>query len=209
VSTVTVRGSATVGATPDEARVVVELDELRPTAEEAYAAVAERAGTLQALCDELEIGTSKRSTGGISVGEHTEYVDGRPQHRGFRAVARTDLRLDDAAVVARVLAEAVARVGARVDGPFWSVRSENPAHLTAAREAALVARRKAEAYGEALGLRLGALEKAEEPVVRVSPRPFEAMAARDLNADPPVVGVEPGELQVTAEIEVTFFLVPV
>jgi uncharacterized protein YggE len=208
VSTVTVRGSATVGATPDEALVVVELDELRPTAEQAYAAVAERAAALRSLCDELEIGTSKRSTGGISVGEHTEFVDGRAEHRGFRAVARTDLRLEDAAVVARVLAEAVARVGARVDGPFWSVRPDNAAHLSAAREAAVVARRKAEAYGEALGLRLGALEKAEEPVVRATPRPLEA-TTRALAAEAPVVGVEPGELQVTAEIELTFFLVPV
>src|SRR5262245_47366476 len=107
MATVTVRGSATAAATPDEATVVVELSELRPAAEEAYGFVAGRSATLGVVLDGIGVDKERRSSGGVTVGEEVEYVDGRQQHRGFRATARTSLRLDDAAVVARVLREAV------------------------------------------------------------------------------------------------------
>ena len=133
-----------------------------------------------------------------------EYVDGRQQHRGFRATARTSLRLEDPAVVARVLREAVAEADARVDGPTWLVRPDNAAHLDAARAAAAAARGKAEAYAEALGVRLGALERVAEPGLGPpEPKPFMRAAAE---AAPAEIGVEPGELLVSASVEVTYAL---
>ena len=206
MASVTVRGTATAGATPDEATVVVELAELRSTAEEAYTRVAERSAALRALFDELGIEPARRSSGGVSVGEHVEYVEGRQQHRGYRASARTSLRLHDADLVARVLREAVARADARVEGPWWIVRPDNPAHLEAARAAAAAARGKAEAYADALGVRLGALERVAEPGLEPpTPRYAErAMLAADAGA--PEIGVEPGELLVSASIEVTYGL---
>jgi uncharacterized protein len=205
MASVMVRGSASAAATPDEATVAVELAELRATAEEAYSEVAERSAVLAAVLDGIGVDKARRSSGGVSVGEHVEYVDGRQQHRGFRATARTSLRLDDPAVVARVLREAVAEAGARVDGPTWVVRPDNAAHLDAARAAAAAARAKAEAYAEALGVRLGALERVAEPGLGPpEPRPFvRALAAE---AAPVEIGVEPGELLVSASIEVTYAL---
>lgn len=207
MATLTVRGTATGAATPDEATVVVELAELRETAAEAYAQVAERSAVLAGVFDGIGIDQARRSSGGVSVGEQVEYVDGRQQHRGFRATARTSLRLEDSAVVARVLREAVAEAGARVEGPNWLVRPDNPAHLDAARDAAVAARAKAEAYAEALGVRLGALERVAEPGLGPpEPKPLTRMLVAD--AAPAEIGVAPGELLVSASVEVTYALEP-
>lgn len=206
MATVTVRGSATVGASPDEATVTIELAELRATSEEAYTQVAERSKALEALFDELGVERARRSAGGVTVGEHVEYVDGREQHRGYRAAASTSLRLADAALVASVLREAVSRAGARVEGPSWLVRPDNPAHLEAAKAAATVARRKAEAYAGALGVRLGALERVTEPGLEPPTPKFAARGMLAADVGPPTIGVEPGELLVSASVDVTYVL---
>jgi uncharacterized protein len=205
MASVTVRGTGTAGATPDEATVILELAELRPTAEEAYTQVAGRSAALAAVLDGLGVEQARRSSGGVSVGEESEYVEGRQQHRGFRATARTSVRLDDPALVARLLREAVSETGARVEGPSWLVRADNPAQLEAARAAAAAARRKAEAYAGALGVRLGALERVAEPGLDLpTPRPFQRVLAADVSAAE--IGVEPGELLVSASVEVTYAL---
>jgi uncharacterized protein len=207
MASVTTRGTTTGAATPDEATVVVELAGLRPTAEEAYAHVAERSAALAAVLDGIGVDRRRRSAGGVSVGEEVEFVDGRQQHRGFRATVRTSLRLEDPAVVARVLRDAVAEAGARVEGPNWLVRPDNPAHLEAARAAAAVARGKAEAYAEALGVRLGALERVAEPGPG-PPEPKLFTRALAAEAAPAEIGVEPGELLVFASVELTYALEP-
>jgi hypothetical protein len=55
MATVMVRGSATAPATPDEATVVVELAELRETAEEAYTQVAERSVVLAGVLEGIAL----------------------------------------------------------------------------------------------------------------------------------------------------------
>lgn len=62
----------------------------------------------------------------------------------------------DASVVGELIAGAVDR-GAQVNGPAWTIAPDNPAHAAACQEAALDARRRAEAYAEALGARVGAI----------------------------------------------------
>ena len=54
-------------------------------------------------------------------------------------------------------------------GPRWWIAPDNPARVEACRQAAAEAKRKAEAYADALGLRLGAV--AENPA---EPSPFGA-----------------------------------
>ena len=207
MATVTVRGAASVAATPDEAGVAIELSDLRDTPEEAYGRVAERSDGLVQLLDELEVKRARRSSGGISVRPHVEYVEGREHHRGYRATARTTLRLEEAGLIARVLRDAVARAEARVDGPWWVVRPDNPARLEAARLAALDARAKAQTYADAPGVRLGALRRVREPRLGPAPRGVER-ATMAAVADAPTIGVEPGELQVAAAVDVTYVLEP-
>jgi uncharacterized protein YggE len=207
MSRITVRGSGIARTAPDEATLELTVEALRPSPAEALDEVAARGEALVTLCHELEVGPERRVTSGATVAEHGEHVDGRWQHRGYRAESRLLVRVDDAARAGGLIAGAVERAGAKVAGPWWSVAPDNPARLDACREAALDARRKAEAYAEALGARLGAIASVREPGTRVEPLPRGAargvaMLAAEASAPP----VEAGELVVAAEVEVEWAL---
>lgn len=201
--TLTVRGTASVPAAPDEATVAITLSALRATPDEAYRVVAERAQTFGSLCDELGIEPAQRTTAGLTVQAEFEYVDGRNESRGFRATSRTQVRVRDAALLSRFLEQAVAQADASVDGPWWTVDQDNPARLEACRQAARAARGKAEAYAEALGVTLAALQNASEPGVSGGPFP---RGAQSIDAAYAPIPVEPGEQLVSAAVELTYAL---
>jgi uncharacterized protein len=205
MATLTVRGRAAVPGVPDEATVAFELSALRATAEEAYDQVAGRSQTLMALCDELGVGARARSTAGLVVGPQVEYVDGREHHRGYRAVNRVHVRLEDPAVLARLLQEAVARAEAGVQGPWWRIRPDNPVHAEARRLAAEDARGRAETYAAALGVRLGSIENVAEPEERMLGPARGDLAFARLESGPSI-DVDPGEQLVSAAVDVTFLL---
>jgi uncharacterized protein len=203
MATLTVRGRAVVPVEPDEATVVLELSSLQQAADLAYRDVAERNVALRAVCDELGIPAASRSTEGIWVGPHVEYVDGRQEHRGYRALNRVAVRLDAPDLVARLVQEAVTRADARIHGPSWQIRPDNPAHAEARRLAAEDARERAATYAAALGVRLGALERVAEPDVGPDGPPVvRSFAAIDQAA----IDVEPGERFVRAALDVSFLL---
>jgi uncharacterized protein len=207
MASVTVLGRGVARTEPDEATVVLTVEAIRPSAAEALQDVSARAQALVALCDELGVESERRVTAGATVSERVEHDrDGRPQQRGYAAVNRLTVRVAEATTVAGLLQDAVARADARVDGPWWSIDLENPARLDACRAAATDARRRAEAYAAALGVRLGAMLSVREPGTGPPPGPEPRMGfARLAEADvaPPV---EAGEQTVSAAVEVEFLL---
>lgn len=210
--TVTVRGEATVPAKPDEVLVAIEVNVLEGTAEAALSEAALRSERLEAALTSLSIPEDRRATAGVTVKEEREYERNRFVSKGYRATNRILIRLDDAAPLGRLIREATEQAQARVDGPWWRVKLENPARVEACRQAATEARRKAEAYAGALGAKLGAVIAVTEPGL-ARPRPtgemgqMRALAATAVvAAPPPEVEVHPGELDVSAAVEVTFAL---
>lgn len=206
MATLTVRATASVPVEPDEATVAITLSALRATPDEAYRVVAERAQTFASLCDELGIERAQRSTAGLTVQAEFEYVEGRNEPRGYRATSRTHARLRDASLVARLLEQAVTKTEAHVEGPWWRVDQDNPARLEACRRAAVAARRKAEAFAEALGVQLAALQTASEPGSIIGGPVARGMQSFDAIDAP--IPVEPGEQLVSAAVELTFALEP-
>jgi uncharacterized protein YggE len=79
-----------------------------------------------------------------------------------RAWNQVVVRVGDASVVGELIAGAVDR-GAQVSGPAWTIATNNPARVEACKEAALDARRRAQAYADALGVRVGALVAVRDP----------------------------------------------
>jgi uncharacterized protein YggE len=114
--------------------------------------------------------------------------------------------LDDPAPLGALMRESVKRTQAQIDGPWWRVAPENPARAEACRLATAEARRKAEAYVEGLGARLGAVLSIREPAAEGS-MPRMALAARaQPMAEGAEVTVQAAELDVFASVEVTFQL---
>lgn len=193
---------------PDEVVVSLQLSAVRAAPDEAYGDVAARSERLEALLAELGVSADARSTTGVTLQEHVEYDErGRAEQRGYRATNALSVRLADHTVLARLLREAATGTQAQIAGPYWVIAADNPARLDACRRAAETARRKAQAYAEALGLRLGALVEASEPGTRRpdgEPRRERAVAFAAM--DEPQIRVDPGQLDVHAAVEVTYAL---
>jgi hypothetical protein len=208
MATVTVKGRASVAVAPDEAALALGVEAVRPTAAEALEDVAGRVERLTELCDDLGVDRSHRVTDGVSVQEHGEHDrDGQWRHRGYRASTRLRARTADAGLVGRLITEGVERAKASVEGPWWEVLPSNPARLEACRLAAADARRRAESYAEALGVRLGAIVAVrDEGVVRPPPQPHVAARSFSAAAAAEAITVEPGEQQVAATVDVEFQL---
>jgi hypothetical protein len=203
-ATVTARGHAVVPGRPDEGIWTIEISELGTEPDAALAVVGERTQALTALLDELAVPSEMRSTSGLTVREEFDHVDGRQVRRGFRAHGSTTVRLRGPALAGRLLLGATERAGAQVHGPTWWIAPDNPARVEACRRAAAEATRKAEAYAEALGMRLGSVVEIREPGTGSAPMPRArgfALAAAEVALE-----VDPGELQVDAQVEVTFTL---
>jgi uncharacterized protein YggE len=221
--TVTVRGTATIRVVPDEAQLELSLFKVDRRSEDAHADVATRAQQLEALLDELEIPAADRTTTGVSVAPESEWTGSRWQRKGWRSSMRTVVRVHDPATVGRLIAEAVDRVEATVRGPWWSLSPNHPSRVDACTAAAEEARRRAEAYVRGLGLAAGDVVEIREPGVGrasgdldvfthpvAAPPAFSLMADRagDQRPPPPEVNVEPGEVEVSGAVEVTFALAP-
>jgi uncharacterized protein len=206
MATVTVRGVGTARTSPDEASVSLTMEAVEQTAAAALAKVAERTQALIELCDELQIEPAARVTTGASVAEHGEHDrEGRWQHRGYRAWNQIVVRVGEASVVGEVIAGAVDR-GAQASGPAWTIAPDNPARVEACKDAALDARRRADAYADALGVRVGAIVAVRDPGTGIPPPPRPMrMAAMDAGAVE-ALPVEAGDQLVAAAVEVEFQL---
>ena len=203
-ATVTARGGAVVPGRPYEGIWTIELTALADGPDAALADVASKGQALTALLDEIGIDAVMRSTSGVSVREEFDHVDGTQVRRGFRAHTTTTVRLQDPTIAGRLIQGAAERAQAQVRGPSWWVAPDNPARVEACRRAAVEAKRKAEAYAEALDLRLGPVVEIREP--STGPSPMPRARGLTLTAAEVAIDVDPGELNVEAQVEVTFEL---
>ncbi|HTG46538.1 MAG TPA: SIMPL domain-containing protein [Actinomycetota bacterium] len=206
-ATVTARGDAVVPGTPDEGAWDLQIVARAATADAAMAEVRDRSATLQALFDELQVAKDQRSTTGVSVNEEFDYIDGKQTSRGFSASNQLTVRLGDPSDAGRMITEAITRAGAAVHGPRWWIAPDNPARVEACKRAAAVATRKAEAYAEALGLRLGRVLEVREPSVGGVPfRNMRTPMHLTVAATEEPIDIDPGLLDVTATVDVTYSL---
>ncbi|HSJ50698.1 MAG TPA: SIMPL domain-containing protein [Actinomycetota bacterium] len=203
-ATVTARGQSVVPGRPDEGIWTIAVSALSESPEAALNDVGGRSRSLEELLEDLGVAPEKRSTTGVNVREEFDWADGKQLHRGFRAENVLTVRLADPAIAGRLIQESIARAAANVRGPVWWIAPDNPARVEACRRAAAEARRKAEAYAEALGLGLGAVVEVREPPPPSGAFPRARVLAAAAEAPP--VDVDPGDLDVEANVEVTFRL---
>lgn len=115
------------------------------------------------------------------------------------------MRLSDPELIGRLIARATADLAAQVNGPHWLISLTNPVRLEAARRAAADARRKAQAYAEGIGAKVGRPVELSEPNTHVVHRHARAFGASSAGSIEPIP-IEPGEHEVGASIQATFTL---
>ena len=203
---VTVRGDAVLRVEPDEALLWITLTALEDGPGNALADVSGRSQELMAMLDELGVDKNDRSTAGITVEEEFDHTEQGRRSLGHRAVARVSVRLTDPDRIGQLVSQATEKLASRIDGPRWIISTDNPVRLEAARAASAAARRKAEAFAEGLGAKLGPLLDLSEPGLQpVHVRMARASSYGGVSQSMPV---EPGEQEVAASIVATFALAP-
>lgn len=204
VATVTVKGEAAISAEPDEAILWITLSAFEESPGRALADVAKRSEALVALLDELEVIEAHRSTAGVSVQEEFDPPTRGGRGVGHRATARVAIRLADPEVIGRAISRTSEELRASIDGPHWYVSLVNPIRFEAAKQAVIDAKRKAQACAEGADAKLGALIKLSEPDTGARPPRGVRRAATSDTHDMPI---EIEQLEVHAEVEITFELV--
>lgn len=216
MANVTVCGSASASVRPD--RVVVQLG-ITHVAADAGAAldeVAQRSQRLEKLLVTMGFTTDDWVTEGVQVAEEWQWRNDANVLVGYRATSgvATTVRAFD--IVGTIIRDAVRECGANVRDLSWRVDPDNPTRSELLGRAAHDARRRAQAYTAALGLRLGEVELISESPISTSPAPraeaasMEMMATRmSKSADAgDAVSVSGGLIDLVAEVFVRFAILP-
>jgi uncharacterized protein YggE len=172
----------------------------------ALADVSRRSDALVALLDELGVAKRDRSTTGVSVHEAFDHTKSGRRSLGHRAVARVSARFTDPEPIGRIIASATTDLQAEIEGPSWQIAARNPIHLEAAREAAADGQRRAQAFADGVGAKLGRIISLAEPATEHEGPYPRGIAMASAAAPGETMPIERGERTVSAAINVTFAL---
>jgi len=208
MSSVTVRGTALASVTPDRAELSLALSYLAPDAATALDHVAERSQQLEQMLSGHGFVRTDWATEGVQVAEEYQWKKDTNVLVGHRASTAVTVTIRSVDLVGKVIRDGVTSCEASVRGLAWRVDADNPARRELLGEAARDARVRAEAYAEALGLRLGEVELISELEPAVEPAPPVArqamMMAKGGAADMTEVSVSGGLVELSAAVYVRF-----
>lgn len=212
MASVIVCGSARRLVQPDHAVVRLRVSIVAATASAALRQVSTDTAALTEVLDRLGIERSAWITDGVSLADEWEWRKDTNVLVGQRASTAVTVTLGDTTLLAELLGRGVTDAGAKIDGIRWHVDADNPVRHELLGEAAIDARRRAEAYAQALGLQLGAVELISEAPIGQPPvgggpaaMPMRAMAA---SADVPEMSVSAGQVELAGDVHVRFSLLP-
>jgi len=213
-STVTVSGEGTVTAEPDQAHVRFGVVTRAETAGEARTQNARAAKTAMNAVRGLDVPEEKLRMESLRLQPQYEYNDeeNRRELVGYEATRQVVVELDRLDVLPQLVADVVEGGANQLDGIDYQLSNRSQVRNEALRKAAQTAEEKARLLAETLGGRLGdAHTISEQSFDRVRPQP--RMARMEMASVGDAAEAEPdayaaGEIEVSAQVQVTFNLVP-
>jgi uncharacterized protein len=197
---VTVGGTGEVRVEPDRADVEFDLRAVEADRRRAHDRVSRRLAATNEVLDRHRVPVERRRSGPIT--ERQLFEPNSRRSRGFEAVARLSIRLDEFDRLGALIDDAVSLAEANVVGPLWAVSRDHPSRLEACRLASVAAARRAQAYAEGAGLGLGRLLRLTE----AGGAPAERGYARALASQAPEIELSPGTVIVSAEVTAVYEL---
>lgn len=177
-------------------------------AQTAQAAVAENARRMTALIAALRrAGIAERDiqTSNVSVNPQQQYRENQPPlTTGYQANNTVTAKIRNIDNVGRVIDASVAAGGNTVNGVYFSYQDPDAQLDNARRDAIREARRRADLYAAALNMHVARIVAVQEGGGFSPPYPVP-MAANRMAADVSTP-VQPGEIETTASVNVTFEL---
>jgi uncharacterized protein len=191
---ITVNGTGTVQAVPDQAQFSLGVETKGPTARAALAENSEQMRGVLAALDAAGIAKGDVQTQDVSVSR--SYPDD-----GYSADNSVSVTVRDLARAGLILDAASNARANNVYGPTFSRSNQDELQAKALREAVDNARAKARALAEAAGVHLGSVTAITESSAELMPYYDVALAKRTPTPEAPI---EPGKQEIQATVRVTF-----
>lgn len=215
-NTISVSGTASVKRAPDQAVLQLAVETFAATAKEAANENAAKMDAVMAALRKLGLGKDQLQTSGYSITPEYDYNASTPRQPGedrligFRVRNMVQVTTDDVPQVGNIIDVATAAGANRVTNLAFQLRDPESARQEALRLAIGKARTEAETIAAALGRTLGPAIAASTtgafaPPVMLEMRAMAARTADFSNAAPPI---EPGLLEVSAQVSVIYSLSP-
>lgn len=147
---VTVRGEAQLEGPPDLATVALTLHASAESPERTRSQLAEGSVKVADLLRQFEGALERSSTSGV----HVFPVFSRrtpPKITGYQGTFSTQIVVADLESLSPLVLALTALANSQVDGPWWSLRADNPMYREARLAAIADARRRADDYAAAFG----------------------------------------------------------
>ena len=150
VPIVTVRGEARLEGSPDLAGLSCTLHSTGDSAEAVRAQLATASQAIAALLQQFAAALERSSTSGLHVSPTFNHRN-PTKITGYTGTFTSSLTVADFDALSPIILGLSALPNAQVDGPWWSLKRDNPLYREVRLEAIAEARRRAEDYAAAFG----------------------------------------------------------
>jgi hypothetical protein len=205
---ITVSGEGEVRAVPDTGQIAAGVVTEATTASEALRANSAAMQRVMAALDELGIPKKSVQTWGFSVSPvYEDHAVSRraPRIAGYRVSNQVAVEVQGVERVGAALDRLVAAGANELGGVAFSVAEPVPLVDEARRRAMADARRRAEIYAAAAGVKLGRVLQVEETG---GGSPVQIRYARTMAAEAAAPPIAAGELELSASVRVTYAIAP-
>jgi hypothetical protein len=205
---ISVDADGKVMATPDLARLTLEVETQAAAAAAAGQENAKQANALLAAVKPVLGPEDKLRTLGYRLQPVHAYKDksSPPEIKGYRAVNQLEVKVLDVARLGTVIDTAMKNGATRVNGPYWSHSRLEELQRQAAVDALERARRLADALAQAAGLKIKGVDKISTGIRIIGPRAAgeSRLMAKEASPTP----LEAGEEEIRAHIQAVFLVNP-
>ena len=205
---ISVDADGKVMATPDLARLTLEVETQAATAAAAGQENAKQAIAVLAAVKPVLGPEDKLRTLGYRLTPVHSYRDksSPAEIKGYRAVNQVEVKVMEVARLGTVIDTALKSGATRVNGPYYSHSRLEELQRQAAVNALERARRLAEALAQAAGLKIKAVDKISTGIRSIGPRAAgeSRLMAKEASSTP----LEVGEEEISAHIQAVFLVSP-
>jgi uncharacterized protein len=206
LNTVTASGSGTIQAAPDEATMSFGVSKSGSNPKSLLADVSKSAEKIVAALKKAGVADKDIQTQSVNLYPRTEFTNGKTVVNGYDASINVTAKVRDLATLGAVISAGNDAGANTMNGPSFGIAEDSPYTAKAIEKAVAVARRNAESMAKAADKSVGkVLNITDSGVSPVQPFPM-ASGAELLSAKSADVPINPGQLDVSSSVVVTFEL---
>ena len=205
---ISVDADGKVMATPDLARLILEVETQAATAAATAQENAKQANLMLAAVKPVLGPEDKLRTLGYRLlpVHASKDKSSPPEIKEYRAVNQVEVKVMDLARLGTVIDTAMKNGATRINGPYWSHSRLEELQRQAAVNALERARRLAEALAQAAGLKIKGVDKISTGILLIAPR--GAGESHRMAKAPGPTPLEVGEEEISAHIQAVFLVSP-